>query len=235
MIVKPSLYSSCSRNTFSIDPLTMDEKKMLNVFNKSGANFIVQERVKQHKELALLNPDTANTIRVLSFLTDEEVYIPGAYIRIGAKGKSVIESGSGEYYCDILDDNSFAETSFRFDVIAHFDETGDDTREHVLTPASDRMGGKYMETYRVPSMDKIREKVKEFHYMIPHLRLVGWDFTVDEKGEPILFEFNCAPGAQSYQLVTGKSMFGEKTDWVLDDFFIHRTLEKNHRQTFIFL
>lgn len=235
MIVKPSIYSHGSRNTFSIDPLTMDEKKMLAVFRKSGANFIVQDRVKQHKELALLNPDTVNTIRVLSILTNEGVYIPGAFLRVGAKGESVIEAGSGGYYCDISDDNRFADMAYHVDVIAHFDETGFESREHILIPVSDRMGGKYKETYRVPSMDKIRDKVRELHYMIPHLRFVGWDFTVNENGEPVLFEFNSAPGAPIAQLVTGKPVFGEKTDWVLDDFFIHRTLEKNHRQTYIYL
>lgn len=235
MIIKPSIYSCSSRNTLSIDPEMMDDKKMQAVFQRLGTNFIVQGRVKQHNNLALLNPDTVNTIRIHSLLLNDEVYIPGAWIRVGARGESVVEVGSGGYYCDILDDNRLADTAYRVDVIAYFDEKGFETREHILIPTSDRMGGKYKETYRIPSLDKIRDKVRELHYMIPHLRYVGWDFTVDENGDPILFEFNVSPDALIAQLVTGKPMFGDRTDWVLDDFYIHRTLEKNHRQEYIYL
>ena len=46
---------------------------------------------------------------------------------------------------------------------------------------------------------------------------------------------NASPDAPITQLVTGKPMFGDRTDWVSDDFYIHRTLEKNHRQDYIFL
>ena len=84
-------------------------------------------------------------------------------------------------------------------------------------------------------MDEIREKTKELHYLIPHFRFVGWDFTVDENGDPILFEINTHPDATLIQIVTGKPLFGEKTDWILDDFYIQRTLEKNHRQNYFFL
>ena len=235
MIVKPSIYSALSRNISSIDSKTMDEKKMLGVFNKTGANFIVQGRVNQHKDLAVFNPETVNTIRVYSLLMNDEVYIPSVCLRVGAKGERFIESGNGGYNCDILDDNRLADTVYRADVIPYIDETGNETTEHILTPTNDRMGNKYNETYRIPSMDEIREKTKELHYLIPHFRFVGWDFTVDENGDPILFEINTHPDATLIQIVTGKPLFGEKTDWILDDFYIQRTLEKNHRQNYFFL
>ena len=235
IIVKPSLYSHSSRKTFSLDPGMMDEGTMLTIFRKSGANFIVQERVKQHKEMARLNPDTVNTIRVESLLTKEGVYIPSTDLRVGAKGESVVETGSGGYYCEIMEDNRLRDTAYRVDIISRFDEKGFETVDRVLMPSRDRMGGKYDETWRIPSMDQVREKVRKLHHMIPHIRFVGWDFTVDENGDPVLFEFNAAPGALVPQLITGKPMFGEMTDWVLDDFYLHRTLEKNHRQEYIFL
>ena len=55
------------------------------------------------------------------------------------------------------------------------------------------------------------------------------------QGEQRLGTLNASPDAPITQLVTGKPMFGDRTDWVSDDFYIHRTLEKNHRQDYIFL
>ena len=235
IIIKPSLYSCSSRNTFSIDPAETDEKKMLDTFRLLGANFVVQDRVKQHKDLAKLNPGTVNTIRVHSLLTDEGVYIPSAILRVGAPGQDVVEAGSGGYYCDISDDNKLVETSYRVDVIAHIAEDGTELRNHILIPTTDKMGGKYEGDFVIPAMDKIKDMIREIHPRIPHLRFVGWDFTVDESGEPVMFEFNISSDAQIFQLTCCKPIFGEKTEWVLEDYYKNRTLEKKQRQGIIIL
>lgn len=38
------------------------------------------------------------------------------------------------------------------------------------------------------------------------------------------------PGMGCPQIARCKPIFNERTDWILEDFFIHRTWEKNHRQ-----
>ncbi len=234
-IIKASVYTCSSRNTFSINPKEYDEKKICELFDSVGANFIVQDRVKQHKELAKFNPGTVNTIRVHSLLTADGVYIPSALLRVGSPEQDVVEMGNGGYLVGISDDNRLSETSYRTDVLVHFDEKGVEKHEYILVPTTDRMEGKYDDNYVIPSMDKIREKIKEIHPMIPHLKFVGWDFTVDEEGNPVLFEFNGSSDAQVYQLICCKPIFGDMTDWVLDDYFIHRTMEKNHKQGLIYI
>ena len=52
---------------------------------------------------------------------------------------------------------------------------------------------------------------------------------MDEDGDPLLIEINTCPG-DSAQRVCGRPLFGELTDRVLEDYFFHRTLEKNQRK-----
>ena len=233
-VIKASIYTGNSRKVFSLDPNLLDESSMLEKFRYVGANFIVQDRIKQHKDLAMFNPTTVNTIRIVSLLTEEGVYMLAALFRIGGEGESVIEEGKGGYYVEIKDDNSLSDISYRVDVKSHFDKDGVQTKEHILTRVNDRMGGLHEASYRIPAMDKIRKIVSEIHPMTPHLRYVGWDFTINESGEPVFIENNFASDSAIIQMACCKPTFGDMTEYVLDDYFIHRTLEKNHRQGHIF-
>jgi hypothetical protein len=53
---------------------------------------------------------------------------------------------------------------------------------------------------------------------------LGWDFTLDRDGDPLLIEFNTTPGDHA-QRVCGRPLFGEMTDWLLEDYFHKRTME----------
>ena len=86
--------------------------------------------------------------------------------------------------------------------------------------------------YRAPAIDKIFEKVKEIHPMMPQLKWIGWDFTVNTEEEPVLIELNTASSIRM-QYVSCKPVFGDVTEYILDDFFVHRTMEKNQRQGYI--
>ena len=81
----------------------------------------------------------------------------------------------------------------------------------------------------IPGIDRVLAEVKRIHPRMGHLKWIGWDFTLDEDGDPLLIEFNSAPG-DSAQRVCGRPLFGEMTDWILEDYFRRRTWEKNHRQ-----
>lgn len=44
--------------------------------------------------------------------------------------------------------------------------------------------------FEVPFYGRIIEAVEKLQYQVPHSRLVGWDMTISEEGEPILIEAN---------------------------------------------
>jgi hypothetical protein len=49
------------------------KKKSATLFNKTGANFIVQAMINQHSTLAALCPDVVNTMRVITVFLDGRV------------------------------------------------------------------------------------------------------------------------------------------------------------------
>ena len=90
---------------------------------------------------------------------------------------------------------------------------------------------RYSAEYKIPAMDKIYRQVEMLHLRLAHFKWVGWDWTVDEEGEPVFIEFNVSPAIGQVNIC--KPAFGEMTDWILEDYFIHRTWEKNQKQGII--
>ena len=82
----------------------------------------------------------------------------------------------------------------------------------------------------LPGMDNIRSQIRQMHPRLPHFRWLGWDFMVDQAGNSVFIEFNASPGYFESQMVCCTPMFGKLTEWVLDDYFNRRCLEKNQKQ-----
>ena len=67
---------------------------------------------------------------------------------------------------------------------------------------------------RVPAWDEIVEIIKENHLLIDNFDIIGWDFTVNNQGKPICFEWNISwPGTVLYQYANGP-LYGDKTEEV---------------------
>lgn len=61
--------------------------------------------------------------------------------------------------------------------------------------------------------------MKRLHPQIPHFRLVSWDFSIDENGEPVLIEANLNCGGIDVNQMNNGPLFGEDTKKVLDEVF----------------
>lgn len=228
LVCKPSIYTSFGNGILVIDPACFDYEKMSDTFLTLGANFIVQDRIRQHPALEKLNPSTVNTIRVNSLLSSDGVYIPYTTIRVGGKNEAIVGEGNDGWICEINSDNTLHSKSIPcIKVNKENDYTG---LKWQKCPFSENNGERYV----VPSMDKVRDIIQKLHPLIPHFRWAGWDFTVDDEGDPVLIEVNLMPGDMTAQFAACKPMFGKMTEAILDDYYIHRTLEKNQRQERLF-
>ena len=152
-------------------------------------------------------------------------------LRVGASGEQMVSTGNGGWAAELNKDGSVNKRALYMDV--EMVKGGDD----VAIMANEKV--KWIDTssktepgYRVPALDKVFEKVREIHPMMPQLKWIGWDFTINDKAEPVLIEFNTASSIM-VQFLTCKPVFGDMTEYILDDFFIHRTMEKNHQQGYI--
>ena len=213
LFIKPSIYTSAGVGIKKFAPKECTEDDICELFTETGKNFIVQEKIRQHPELAKLNPDSVSTIRVTSLFLDGEVYISNIMIRVGPPGASHVAVDGG-YSVAVLDDGRLYTRAYR-------------DKGAWVSGAEE---GLYDDSIRVPGLEKIRAAVMRLHPLIPYFKWIGWDFSVDEEGDPVMIEFNNSPG-DDIQRVCGNPLFGDMTDRVLEDFFHTRAMENDQFST----
>lgn len=176
------------------------------IMDSIKGGFVAQRIIKQHADLARLNPSTLNTIRVISFHFKDQVYILSAQLRIGGTNSRVDNYSAGGNAVAVKPDGWVYEKSVNHDM------------EWVDTTP----GGIKLSEVRVPNYQEITETIKHLHCQLPYFNIVGWDFAVGEDGTPVMIEFNIKPGQN--QIGGKEPSFGDLTDEVLEEVFIR----KNH-------
>ena len=208
LIIKPSVLSGSGKDVTFYDRDNKDTRSIPDIFKKFGTNFVVQRLVKQHSDLAKVNPGSLNTIRVVSFHFKGEVHILSTILRMGGVGARVDNISAGGISCVIKPDGWLAEKAVT--------RKSDWTDEHP--------SGIKFKDIKVPSYDKIIDTVKRLHPTLPYFGIIGWDYAVDECGDPVFVEFNIMP--EPNQISCGPT-FGELSEEVFKDVFVEKT-RKNY-------
>ena len=188
--------------------ITNEEKDFFEQFEdfakKTKGDVIAQRAIKQHKDLAVINDSSVNTIRIISLLTKDGPKIYSSLLRVGMKGKKVDNYTSGGLTVGINHEgilNKYA-----------YNSKGERFDKH---PSNDFV----FEGYKVPCYEKAREMVKKAHPMVPHFRLVSFDIAIAEDGEPVFVEANLCKGSVEIHEFNNGPLFGEDTKKVLDEVF----------------
>lgn len=180
----------------------------LSVFQKVTAevssDLVIQRGVKQHEELNRMNSSSVNTVRVLSLLEQDGVKIYSSVLRMGVNGNKVDNEASGGRTCGILPDG-------RLKSVAH-DKSGNCYSVH---PDSKIPFG----TFTVPYYKKVLDVIPTLHKQVPHFRLISWDFSIDQDGEPVLIEANFRYGGVTIHQLNNGPIFGEDTERILREVF----------------
>lgn len=184
-------------------PGEISHEKVEALFDDMGQNFVVQELIKQHKDLARINESSLNTLRVMSFFFNDEVHILSAQLRIGSAGARVDNYSSGGFACNVMEDGRLSARAVSRDGWA-----------------TQHPNGTVFKDFVVPEFAKVIEVVKQEHKKLPYLNIIGWDFAVDRDGEPVFIELN--EGPQDNQNGSGPT-FGDMTEAVLEDVFIRKS------------
>ena len=213
LFLKVSADTSSGKGITVFTPSDHSDEEIRQVLRGSGPSFIIQERIRQHPDLAKLNPTSVATIRVLSLLMDNKVYIESAGLRVSVSGASFVTRQDGGFYTEILEDGKMNQKVYS-DIGKWFDNGK----------------GIFDDSFRVPSIDRVYDEVRRIHPRVGHFRCIGWDFTIDENGDPVMFEYNVFPGLNIPQIARCRPVFNERTEWILEDYFSRRSWEENHRQ-----
>jgi len=192
MFIKPTNDTGGGKNVKSFTSkngiIDDDECTIEELLNRYDKNFIIQKKVQQHELLAVLNPTSLNTFRVMSYLRGNEVIILSVIVRIGRKGAITDNSTTGGISCGVRDDGRLNETGFQL--------SGDRFTETDT-------GIKFKEVI-LPFIEKIHSTVENLHKSSPFFRLVSWDLAVDNTGEIVFIEYNIfGQDANFHQLNNG--------------------------------
>lgn len=207
-IIKPSIDSGTGRLIDFFDCLKDTDETIKNKLNKVGKNYIIQEIVSQHEEMKKLNPNSLNTVRIITFLFKGEVSIISIISRMG-RGESKIDNVSaGGLQITVNKDGSFQKYAW--------DKKRNSFEYHPDTNVK-------FEGFKIPNFEKIVKVAMESQLKLPHFKLVGWDFAVDHTGEPVFIEYNVCPGSNQ---MTGGPTFGDLTEEVLQEVYINKTYEQ---------
>ena len=146
-----------------------------------------------------LNPDSINTMRIVTYRKGMEVFVLYSAIRIGRKGQAIDNESAGGISTKINLDGTLSKYAYG-------------------APGQDKIeitdSGVVLEGYQVPSFEKALAMVKEQHLNLPFQDLVGWDICVDADGTPVMLEWNTTP--ELSQSAVGPA-FGDYTEMVIKD------------------
>lgn len=149
------------------------------LFDSLKAKHVMVEGIlAQCEEMSQFNPNSVNTIRVVTIVKDDVVNIVSAVFRCG--------NGDG---C--------TDNFHHFGLAALIDpETG-----IVYTQAVDKMNqryvvhpksGKQIVGFCVPNWEKVKAVINEVALVDSEVRYVGWDVVICSNGEIAIIEGNCA-------------------------------------------
>lgn len=201
VIIKPSVSTGKGHNILFFDSDNTSAAEAEALFDRYGDNFIIQEKLEQHETLARLNPSSVNTIRILTFLHNDEVHVLSACLRVGGSASEVDNTSQGGFVYTLGPDGRpagrrYSHAGGRWS----YAEVGEDG-------------------FTVPGFERAVKLVCEQAGRMGHFRILGWDISVSPDGEPVFIEFNVIPGQN--QEHDGPT-FGDMTDEVLAEVFGRR-------------
>lgn len=174
----------------NLDGVTIEQ-----LFKQYRKDFLIQECVRQHQDMAALNPTSLNTLRILSYRSGMEILIIYSVIRIGRSGQVIDNQCAGGISTTISKEGKLGKYAFGGYASDNIEKT--DT-------------GVVLENFQVPSFDKAIEMVKRLHLKLPFFNIVGWDVAIQEDGEPVLIEFNTNPGLSQSAFKSGMGEYTER-------------------------
>lgn len=186
------------------DAAGMSPDGLRNAVRRLGADWVAQAPVVQCDELNRLNPNSVNTLRIMSYLRrDGSVTVFPAVLRMSSDKARVDNGSSGGLACGVNPDGRLKDVARTI--------KGDVFSTHPLT-------GTRFSDIVVPGYGHIQQQVRDAHARVPQFRLIAWDIAIDRDNEAVLIEINTNGGLNITQLNNGP-LFGSHTREILDEIF----------------
>jgi D-alanine-D-alanine ligase-like ATP-grasp enzyme len=68
--------------------------------------------------------------------------------------------------------------------------------------------------YEIAPLKNVVETAKRLHGLLPQIKMISWDWSLDRNNVPVLIEINISGQAVWFnQMVNGESIFGDHTEY----------------------
>ncbi|WP_017548161.1 sugar-transfer associated ATP-grasp domain-containing protein [Salinicoccus carnicancri] len=204
-VFKPTLDSSSGDSVALYDLRHGADRRtgrtLAEVLDSYGGDFIVQEKIIPSGSLKALYDGSVNTLRVITYLVGDRVFHAPITLSMGRGGSHVDNIQAGGISVAVSDDGELGSEGLTFFGEAH--------RFHPDT-------GTLFANHTLPNIGKLIRVACEMHEKTPHMRMVSWDFTLDENDDIVLLEFNIFGQSVWFpQMVSGRAVFGEHTEQMI--------------------
>lgn len=142
-------------------------------------NILLEECVTATDEISKFNPDSLNTIRVVTFSNGKGAEVFGSFIRFGRKGKVIDNAHAGGVFAQINVNTGLIESN----------GINTDGGEFVSHPDS----GIQFKGYRIPQWENIKEFCTKAALKVKGVKVCGWDVCVRQDGRLEFIEGNYGP------------------------------------------
>jgi len=160
-----------------------DEKDMRKTFRRlvdEYRKFLMEGLIVSAPEVKVLNPDSVNTVRIITYFDGKETTVWSASMRIGHVGSFVDNVGAGGLTVTIDTETGVIISDAR-------DEGGFSYEKHPET-------GITFKGYQLPAWDKAIETVKKIAAKMEGAKFVGWDLACTADYEWVIVEGNGKSG-----------------------------------------
>jgi hypothetical protein len=204
LIIKPTIDSGSGKlvTTFTVkDKLTSYKNLTIpQVFKVYKKDFIVQEFVEQSQALKVLNPSSLNTLRLLTYLRPDGMYVLSTLLRIGQPGSQTDNFSIGGIIIGV-DDKGYLQNN-------GYTKKGD-----ILYKTATNVA---FEGFQIPNYVSVVNMVKAMHPIVPYFKFVSWDIGLDNTDSPIFIEFNTYNQNIDMHQIANGPLFGKFTDEILE-------------------
>ncbi len=143
------------------------------------SHFIVEAKLRQHKDLAAFHPNSVNTIRIVTVFDDkkDKLYFMFAKLRMGNNGAHLDNTHAGGISGNIDIETGIINTP-GYDVTTN--------QEYIFHPYT----GKQIIGFQIPNWQECKAFIEEVARVTPEVRYVGWDVVILQDGDFALIEAN---------------------------------------------
>ena len=202
LIVKPTIESCEGHGVILLQSPTRDCVDKVFLEYKEMGSFAIQRFVKQHPQIAAINPTSLNTMRLFTYRDVDGVVhclTKQNFIRIGGKGSCKDNVSAGGGFAPLSADGMISERMYVGRTLQ----------------AKDIEGIYGVKPFRVPAYAAALDFARSLHERLPYFDSIGWDVAIGEDAKPIFIEFNPDANLRAAQIVGGP-MFGEFQDEVME-------------------